>query len=681
MRPYLEVLLDIPLYQTFVYRNSTESPALPGQRVEIYFGTRKTTGFVVTDHDTVPKSSGLEEKDFGKIKTIRRTIDKEILFDRNTISLAYWMADYYLCSPGEALGAMIPSGRRETETSQLPGSEDFYSARDKSLSTEQQEALEYINSNPGKTTYLFGITGSGKTEVFLRATEENISRGKGVIYLVPEISLTHQVSVDIKKRFGDKAAILHSALTPSQRLGEWLRIKRGEALIVIGARSAVFAPVRNLGLIIIDEEHDQSYKSGNTPRYNARQVAQKRKVLEGCSIVMGSATPSCEAWYQCRKGEIKEFRLTKRLSGGAPPEIKCVSLEGVEGPLSPELIRAVKEAKSQGRQSILFLNRRGFSHFFKCRSCGKTLTCKNCSASMTYHKSRKRMICHYCGWSIKPPGACPSCGSLDVNYAGFGTEFIEEEIQKNFPGYTYRRIDTDSVQTKDSLALAIKEFKEGKIDILLGTQMVAKGLNFPGVQVVGVISADTGLMLPDFRASERTFSLIVQVSGRAGRYFPDGKVIVQTFMPSQPAIDCACRGEKAIEEFYTKETAVRAVMEFPPFTRLIRFVFRSKKQEAALNASEEAKYIISDLLKDTCPGEQNMQPAGLQEENPPSPPYEILGPAECPLAVLSGNYRYQLLLKGREMKTIHKAARRFIREFKAPQNVYIETDVDPASLL
>ena len=211
--------------------------------------------------------------------------------------------------------------------------------------------------------------------------------------------------------------------------------------------------------------------------------------------------------------------------------------------------------------------------------------------------------------------------------------------------------------------------------------MVAKGLNFPGVQVVGVISADTGLMLPDFRASERTFSLIVQVSGRAGRYFPDGKVIVQTFMPSQPAIDCACRGEKAIEEFYTKETAVRAVMEFPPFTRLIRFVFRSKKQEAALNASEEAKYIISDLLKDTCPGEQNMQPAGLQEENPPSPPYEILGPAECPLAVLSGNYRYQLLLKGREMKTIHKAARRFIREFRAPQNVYIETDVDPASLL
>jgi primosomal protein N' (replication factor Y) len=508
--------------------------------------------------------------------------------------------------------------------------------------------------------YLYGITGSGKTEVFLRAAEFMLNQGKSVIYLVPEISLTHQTAELIAKRFGPIATTLHSGMTPSSRLTEWMRIRRGEVRIVVGPRSAIFAPVRDLALIIIDEEQDGSYKSGNTPRYHARQTAMRRCSTSGARLVMGSATPSVEAWKLMGEGRIIRLDLTRRLSGGTIPTINCVSLEHTEGCLTAELKDEIRKTARQGRQSILFLNRRGFAYFYHCRACGYELTCKHCSVSLTYHKSRGRAVCHYCGYSVVPPKACPQCGSLEAGFAGFGTEMIEEEVRRTFPDLRLRRADADTTGKKGSLKETLDVFKAGGIDILLGTQMVAKGLNFPGVALVGVILADTGLHLPDFRAAERTFSLIVQVAGRAGRYFPDSKVIVQTLRPNDPAIREACALN--VDGFFAAELNQRQALNFPPYSRLIRFTIRAKESTRADEAIHRLAAIITPLL----PRDADM-----------------LGPAECPIGIIAGNHRRQLILRGASMGPLHSAARAAIARYEPgkPPQTYLELDVDPVSLL
>jgi primosomal protein N' (replication factor Y) len=507
--------------------------------------------------------------------------------------------------------------------------------------------------------YLYGITGSGKTEVFLRSAEAVLEEGRSVIYLVPEISLTHQTAEAIAKRFGGAAACLHSGMKGSARLAEWNRIRRGEARIVAGPRSAVFAPVRDLGLIIIDEEHDGSYKSGNTPRYHARQTAMRRCSMEGARLLMGSATPSAEAWKSMGEGIIKRLDLSRRLAGGSPPLVKAVDLSGTEGCLTAELKEEIHATARMGRQSILFLNRRGFAHFYHCPQCGFELTCKHCSVSLTWHKSMGRAVCHYCGYSTVPPGACPQCGSLEAGYTGFGTEMIEEEVRRTFPELRVRRADADAAK-KEALADTLALFRAGGIDILLGTQMVAKGLNFPGVRLVGVILADTGLHLPDFRAAERTFSLIVQVAGRAGRYFPDGKVIVQTLRMRDPIILRSCALD--VEGFFTAELAQRRDLRFPPYTRLIRFSVRAKDGGRADRAIGRLASLLSPLL-----------PEGA----------DMLGPAECPIGIIAGNHRRQIILRGPSMGPLHGAAREGLARYEKGKDakVYLELDVDPLSLL
>jgi len=485
-----------------------------------------------------------------------------------------------------------------------------------------------------------------------------LERGKGIIYLVPEIALTHQIIESVVSRFGNLAAVLHSGMTGNKRLAEWMRIKRGEARIVVGARSAIFAPMSNLGLIIIDEEHDGSYKSGTTPRYHARQVAMRRCSGGKCSLVMGSATPSIEAWYQMRSGAIRTYPLTQRLAGGAVPRVDIVSLGGAEGALSAALVTEIRGAKEAGRQSILFLNRRGFTHFFRCNTCGYELKCRNCSVPLTWHRAQGVMKCHYCGWQLSPPASCPECGSLDVGYAGFGTEFIEDEVKRTFPGYTIQRVDTDTLTKKGEMKKALDDFREGKTDILLGTQMVAKGLNFPGVRLVGIALADTSLHMPDFRAAERTFALIVQVAGRAGRFFPDGRVLIQTWSPHNPAIVYASKCD--VEGFYAYELEQRAQLGFPPFSRLVRLVFRSKNEKIAETGASGA----ASILKEHIPGDS-----------------ELMGPSECPLALIAGNYRHQIILRGPNVQPLSLAVRRFIEDYKPLQSLYIEIDVDPVSLL
>ncbi len=513
---YLEIILNLPVNQGFTYSyippENEKAELIPaiGKRAEIMFGNKKTQGFIINISDKLPENCPVGPE---KIKPIKRVIDKEPLFGKELIEMANWIARYYLCTLGEAVFSMIPSGRRDSSAGGFGFEEEVGEKKKNVLSDEQKKAVNEILGSNG-FHYLYGPTGSGKTEVFLSLAEKILEMGKGVIYLVPEIGLTGQVVKSVAERFGNTAAVLHSGLTPSQRLSEWHRIMHKEARVVVGARSAIFAPVPDLGLVIIDEEHDGSYKSGNNPRYHARQVAMHRCTSLKIPLLMGSATPSVEAWYGMQKGSIIRHSLTKRLAGGEMPHISCIDLSYYpgDGCISKPLEDSINKTLEQKHQVILFLNRRGFTHFFRCNSCGFELKCKNCSVPLTYHKIENRLRCHYCGWSTTPPESCPQCGSLDIGSSGFGTEFIEAETRAKFPNARVMRLDTDVLKNKEELLTSLEDFRQGKYDILLGTQMVAKGLNFPNLQLVGVILADAGLHMPDFRAGENTFSLITQVA-------------------------------------------------------------------------------------------------------------------------------------------------------------------------
>ncbi|QTQ11690.1 primosomal protein N' [Treponema parvum] len=709
---YLDIAVNVPINQTFTYsfqegaddssakRESSDSASaasspsvaaalsaanmpsakkksakgIPevGKRAEIRFGSRKTTGFIVAVHEKLPQNCPVEED---KIKPVIRILDDQALFGEELLSLALWMSKYYLCSLGEAIAAMLPTGKRESDAGGFSYAEEIPDTSPRRLSEEQSAAVEGIFTEkkdktygvPDKFHYLYGKTGSGKTEVFLQAAEKILNQKKGVIYLVPEIGLTHQVIEAVSQRFGGTVAVLHSGLTPSQKLSEWRRILNKQARIVIGARSAVFAPVPDLGIIIIDEEHDASYKSGTTPRYHARQAAMFRSTRLSIPLVMGSATPSVEAWHLMQTGAIRRHVLTKRLAGGDMPDIRCVDLskQKISGCISNELAEEIRSTIENKRQVILFLNRRGFTHFFRCQSCGYEMICKNCSVPLTYHKNENRLMCHYCGWSTEVPGECPRCSSFDVGYSGFGTEFIEAEVRAKFPAARIVRVDTDSLTKKGELQEKLTAFKNGDFDIMLGTQMVAKGLNFLNLQLVGIVLADTGLHLPDFRASERVFSLITQVAGRAGRFSPDGKVIVQTYNPDRAPIYHAVNGN--IEKFYLEELEIRKALGFPPYSRLIRLVFRSPSKTSAENASEEAFSILENSIADL---------SGRHGDQA-----QILGPSECPIEKIAMNYRYQILLKGKNISSLQKLASHLLNDFKRPQEVYIEADVDPVNLL
>lgn len=645
---YIDVVFNTPVNGSFTYLTDNIE-CTTGFRVTAPFGKRSLTGFVISESYDKPCGNY-------KIKSITRVIDKKSLFGKDEIDLARWVSSMYFCSLGEALSSMLPGGRRDSRTPVFD-TEDPVSAVPRELSDEQLDAVEAIILSGKRHLYLYGITGSGKTEVFLQSAEKVIKSGGSVIYLVPEISLTHQLTNQVRSRFNDKVAILHSALTPSQRLVEWQRIRTGDAVLIIGARSAIFAPAVKLGLIIIDEEHEGSYKSGRAPRYHARQVAMKRAALGSSRLVMGSATPSVEAYQLMEEGKIQRLNLTKRLSGGAMPDTRIIDMKGSGGPLSRELIEEMKITHAQGKQTILFLNRRGFSYFFHCKSCGWDMECKHCSVSMTYHKNTNRMICHYCGSVHLPVNICPSCNSLDVGYSGFGTELIEAEVKKFFPNLIVERIDSDSVKKKGVLAKTLKEFHDRKIDILLGTQMVAKGLNFPGVRLVGIILADSGLHLPDFRAGERTFSLIMQVSGRAGRYTPDGLVIIQTYDPENPAISMAAGNKQ--EAYYRDEIEKRKMLGFPPFSRLFRLVFRGNNEKNVITYADKVY--------------RSLEQWNLEK-------VELLGPAECPVKKISRNYRYQILIRTNNFNAVHEAIDH-LKKVANASNIYMEIDVDPVSLL
>ncbi|MBN2441684.1 MAG: primosomal protein N' [Spirochaetales bacterium] len=652
MKIYYDVVFNLPVHGQFAYTAPDDDVADVGCRVLAPFGKRLLKGYIVEKKTTRPPGSY-------QIKSIEKVIDKTPLFDAKFLDLAKWISWMYMCSLGEALSIMLPGGKKEVSLSDILVSDaEIYESRKIIPAPQQSKTIDAICGHSEGAFYVYGVTGSGKTHVYLSVAKDVLEKGRDVIYLVPEISLTHQIVEVCRGEFGDTIAVLHSGLTPVQKLKEWGRIINGDARFIIGARSGVFAPTPHLGLIIVDEEHEGAYKSSSTPRYHARQVALKRCRSEKAICIMGSATPSLEAYHQMKQNKIISFHMPKRLGGGKMPRVEIVDMKNEKGAFSKKLIDDIKHVHQQGLQTILFLNRRGFSYYFHCKSCGFEMKCRHCSVSLTFHKQKWKMICHYCGYATDPVKLCPECRSLDVGYSGFGTEKIEEDIKKIFPFLHIKRIDTDTVRKKGSLQSIISDFKEKKIDMLLGTQMVAKGLNFPGVQLVGIISADTGLNLPDFRAAERTHHLIVQVSGRAGRVNPDGKVIVQTVRPENEAIRSAAQMKS--EEFYERELAIRQDLGFPPFSRLIRLVFRGSNDETTYKTAQSFYDGIESVMR----------------------PYaEILGPAECPISIISKNHRYHLIFRAEKIKEVHAVLRSFLFQFKSPNTVYCEIDVDPVSLL
>ncbi len=538
------------------------------------------------------------------------------------------------------------------------------------LMPEQASALELIrqsvDTGDPKVVLLFGVTGSGKTEVYLQAIDHVLKKGQGCIVLVPEISLTPQTVDRFRSRFGDTVAVLHSELSSGERHDEWHRVHEGSARIAIGPRSAVFAPMKNLGLIVVDEEHEHSYKQEEAPRYNARDVAVMRGHREGCAVVLGSATPSLESHSNAQRGKYALARMAHRVDHRQMPVMRIVDMrqemekERRLNVLSSDLYEAIRARLDRTEQTILFLNRRGFATSLVCPSCGAVARCENCSVSMTYHKPTHRLLCHICGAGQPVPDCCPNpdCRDPAFKYSGIGTQRVEDVLHKTFPKARIERMDSDTMTKKDSYRKVLNAFRGGQIDILLGTQMIAKGLDFPSVTLVGVIAADLSLHMPDFRAGERTFQLLTQVAGRAGRGDLVGEVIVQTFTPFHPAIQAARTLD--YDGFLDQELEYRRELGYPPYGHLVCITLRGAQEELVkLTGTTFAKR--------------------LQEKLDPS--VRLGGPTPAPLAKAHGEFRYQLILRAPQTKQITAPLKDVLRDFKWPDAVAWSVDVDASSLM
>jgi primosomal protein N'' len=539
------------------------------------------------------------------------------------------------------------------------------------------EVRKRLDSRQASVALLYGVTGSGKTEVYLRSIAEARRRGRTALVLVPEIGLTAQVVDSFRARIGDRVAVLHSGLSEGERRDEWQRIGRGEADVVVGARSAVFAPLANVGLIVVDEEHEASYKQDSpAPRYHARDVAIARARATGATVLLGSATPSVESFYRAESGEWGFLPLRERALSRPLPSVDVVDLrelyrKGQPGVFSPPLAEAVADRLAKGEQSILFLNRRGFAMFLLCRDCGFTTRCPHCDVSLTYHAGRRLIACHHCGYEKGAPEACPQCAGQRLRPFGIGTEKVEEEVHRLFPEARVLRMDRDTTARKDAHLKMLRAFRGGEADILIGTQMVAKGLDFAGVTLVGVISADTALNMPDFRAAERAFQLLTQVSGRAGRGRKPGHVLVQTFNPEHESVAAAAGHD--YETFYRREIVNRRELGYPPYTRLVNVVAQDEDGRAAEARLRLLAYRLTGEEKDAF-GPRFLGGAGGDD-------IAVLGPAPCPLSRLRGRYRWHLLLKGADIDRLRTRLRDALALLSATDRTGITLDVDPMSLL
>ena len=538
------------------------------------------------------------------------------------------------------------------------------------MNEDQTKALENImgaiREGRNETILIHGVTGSGKTEVYLQAIREVVSYGRQAIVLVPEISLTPQTVSRFRSRFG-RVAVLHSHLSDVERHRQWARIAAGGAAVVVGARSAIFAPTPQLGLIVIDEEHESSFKQDTAPRYHAREVAERRAAAAGVPLLLGSATPALESHARALDGRYTRVEMPRRISNLPLPGVATIDLRAHQqdrhsrGAISRQLHRAMEEALDDDGQVILLLNRRGFSTHIQCPSCGQASECPECEIALTHHRGRKRAVCHYCDYHIPVPNECRACGFKGLNFFGRGTERLEDEVQQRFPRHTSLRMDTDTMSRPGSHEKALDRFRSGEIRILLGTQMIAKGLDFPNVTLVGVINADTALHLPDFRAAEKTFQLITQVAGRTGRSKRGGHVLVQTCEPDHPAIRAAIRHDYAL--FSAEELPMRKALGYPPYGAMVRILVRGPVEMA----TREFAASIGERIAAAC------READFR--------FRLLGPAPAPFAKLRGKYRFAIQLQAEDPLALSRAVRAATEEIKTPEQVQWIADVDPLEMM
>jgi primosomal protein N' (replication factor Y) len=726
---FAEVALPLPIDHPFTYSVPARWGSLqPGHRVLVPFRERKLAGYVVGVPARPPHF---------EVRDIVAVLHPDPMLDEKLLDLGRWMADTWLCSWGQALDVMVPSGAKNAvrhrgiaavravatppgaaprtepqrrifdalvraaepvavsslldrvkvsrgplnalakagyveystlapDTDEMdrdvdPGPQDLV------LTPDQEQALKMIRAataTPPRGVLLHGVTGSGKTEVYLRAIGDVVNAGRQAIVLVPEIALTPQTVARFRARF-PRLAVLHSVLTESDRARAWRAVRAGEIDVIVGARSAVFAPVKTLGLIVLDEEHEHAYKQEGDPRYHARDVALRRAEREGAAVVLGSATPSLETIHAARTGRLRLARLARRIEERPMPPVEIVDMAEERRDtkrypmLSRALEQAVRKAVAKDEQVLLFLNRRGYTTIIRCKKCQWTFKCKRCDITVTWHKAESVAECHTCGATQKLPEFCPACRDGVLWHFGIGTEKIEEEIRKRLPELSVSRMDSDKMRTKKDYREALGGLWSGETDVVVGTQMIAKGLDVPNVTVIGVINADTASYLPDFRASERTFHLLTQVAGRAGRGPKGGKVIVQTFNPTHYAVACAAAYDE--EGFIEKELAARREFGYPPYSRLVRIVFQGAPETAVAEAAAAWGKKLDEAL----------------------PPMLVskLGPAKAPFYKIKNRYRMQILLKAQDLDPVRKTLKPMIEKFKSTRKLQVTVDVDPVSMM
>jgi len=702
---FVRVAFPVPVRRTFLYSvpAELESRARPGAEVRCPFGARERRGFVVEP---------AREADRSGVKAILGVVGDDVVFPPDLLRLCAWIADYYMAPIGRVLATALPGGlegfsgsraRKQAGAGGGPAPSGMTGAVvavvPPRLTAAQQGATDAIARALDARAYaaflLHGVTGSGKTEVYLAAARVTIAAGRRVLVLVPEVALAHQIVHAFRGRFGDRVGVLHSYLALGERRANWERARRGALDVVVGARSAVFAPLSNLGLMIVDEEHDSAYKQSEQIRYHGRDTALVRARLANAVAVLGSATPSLESFANVERGKFRRLELPTRVDGRPLPVIELVDLNETAreadpagapaggaaprrprkapGLFTPPLLDALAAALARKEQALVFLNRRGHTRVVECEDCGHVESCPSCDVALTYHRSDERFRCHYCAFERPATGACAKCASPFFRHKGAGTQRAEKELAAHFPAARVLRLDSDSAKPRGEQARILTAFGRGEADVLLGTQMIAKGLDFHGVTLVGVVSADGSLHLPDFRAAERTFQMIVQVAGRAGRGARPGRVVVQTRAADHYSLIAAQRHDFAA--FVACESGHRRDFGYPPYGRLVAFGLAGSDEARVVEAATS----VAERVRAVTPAGEPAGDDGVQ----------ILGPAPSPLPRLRGKHRWRVTLKSRDGTALHAVARAALDGLerpataadRLPPGVALSVDVDPYDLM
>jgi primosomal protein N' (replication factor Y) (superfamily II helicase) len=651
-----------------------------GSVLEVPFRNKSTHAFV----------TGFPEKstfDPAKLKHAKNILVAEPLIEQKMLEFLQWVSRYYCHPIGEVLATALPKAawqapKASKRKSSGPTFDDVLRSSEAILTTknevavptlnaDQQQAVATILNTEKKPVLLHGVTGSGKTEVYISVLEALLAQGQGGIILVPEIALTPQLVGRFSRRFPGKVAILHSDLKDRERYEQWDRVRKGEAQVVVGARSAVFAPVKNLGVIIVDEEHETSFKQEDSFRYHARDMAVARAQWFGAKVVLGSATPSLESYFHVTKGKYVIARLPSRVMERPLPEVRVVDLREKDAVLDAKrpwishvLLDAIQKTLADGNQVLIYLNRLGYAHFLFCRDCGHTWRCSDCDVTLTYYQTSRALKCHYCARQYPVPHSCHVCQSLALDTLGVGTEQVEKYLNELFPSARIGRLDRSAVKNRAELEEMLTTLAAGKIDIVVGTQMVAKGHDFPGIALVGILVADAGLNIPDFRSAERTFQVLTQVGGRAGRADIPGQVIIQTYFPEHPAVQMAAKQD--LEGFYQLELSHREAFQFPPFSRMALLRFQHRDSVEVRRFAETLCLFLR----------QRFQKPDVEIKT------ELLGPSEAPIARVKGLYRWHCLVKSSSVPALHTLladAWKFHEHTKS--HVQLAIDVDPVNSL